>query len=39
MHAKSSCAIGAFTVTNDITRSINAKFFSEVGKQTKMLAI
>ena len=39
MHAKSSGAIGAFTVTNDITRYIKAKFFSEVGKQTEMLAI
>ena len=36
MHAKGSGAIGAFTVTNDITRYTNAKLFSEVGKQTEM---
>lgn len=39
MHAKGSDVIGAFTVTNDITRYTEAKLFSEVGKQTKMLVI
>ena len=39
MHAKGSGAIGSFTVTNDITRYTKAKLFSEVGKQTEMLAI
>ena len=38
MHAKGSGTIGAFTVTNDITRYTKAKLFSEVGKQTEMLA-
>ena len=38
MHAKGSGAIGSFTVTNDITRYTKAKLFSEVGKQTEMLA-
>jgi catalase len=38
MHAKGSGAIGAFTVTYDITRYTKAKVFSEVGKQTEMLA-
>ena len=38
MHAKGSGAIGSFTVTNDITRYSKAKIFSEVGKQTEMLA-
>jgi catalase len=37
MHAKDSAAIGAFTVTNDITRYTKAKLFSGVGKQTEML--
>jgi len=39
MRAKGSGAIGAFTVTNDITRYTEAKLFSEVGKQTEMLVI
>jgi len=38
MHAKGSGAIGAFTVTHDITRYTKAKLFSEVGKQMEMLA-
>jgi catalase len=37
MHAKGSGAIGAFTVTHDITRYTKAKLFSEVGKQTEIL--
>lgn len=39
MHAKGSGAIGAFTVTHDITRYTTAKLFSEVGKQAEMLVI
>lgn len=38
VHAKGSGAFGTFTVTNDITKYTKAKMFSEVGKQTKMLA-
>jgi catalase len=38
MHVKGSGAVGTFTVTRDITRSTKAKLFSEVGKQTEMLA-
>src|ERR1700727_1058363 len=38
MHAKGSGAHGTFTVTRDITRYTKAKIFSEVGKQTPMLA-
>jgi catalase len=36
-HAKGS-AIGAFTFTHDICRSTKVKLFSEVGKQTEVLA-
>lgn len=38
MHAKGSAAYGTFTVTNDITKYTKAKIFSEVGKQTPMIA-
>src|SRR5699024_8935605 len=38
MHAKSSGAHGTFTVTNDITKYTKTKIFSEIGKQTEMLA-
>ncbi|HLR14039.1 MAG TPA: catalase [Burkholderiaceae bacterium] len=38
MHAKGSGAFGTFTVTHDITRYTRAAIFSEVGKQTDMLA-
>src|SRR4051794_4111414 len=38
MHAKGWGAHGTFTVTKDITRYTKAKIFSEVGKQTSMLA-
>lgn len=38
MHAKGSAAYGTFTVTNDITKYTKAKIFSEVGKQTEMIA-
>jgi len=38
MHAKGSGAIGAFTVTHNITRCTTAKLCSDVGKQTEMLA-
>ena len=38
MHAKDSGAIGAFTVTHGTTRYTKAELFSEVGKQTEMLA-
>ena len=36
MHAKSSAAFGAFTVTNDITAYTKAKVFSHVGKKTDL---
>jgi catalase len=38
MHAKGWGAHGTFTVTKDITRYTKAKIFSEIGKQTPMLA-
>jgi catalase len=38
MHAKGSGAFGTFTVTHDITKYTKAHIFSEIGKQTKMLA-
>src|SRR2546429_275631 len=38
MHAKGWGAFGTFTVTHDITRYTKAKIFSEIGKQTPMLA-
>ena len=38
MHAKGWGAHGTFTVTNDITQYTNAKIFSQVGKQTPLLA-
>jgi catalase len=38
MHAKGSGAYGTFTVTHDVTRYTKALLFSEVGKQTEMLA-
>ena len=38
MHAKGAGAFGTFTVTNDITKYSRAKIFSEVGKQTQMMA-
>src|SRR5689334_5997322 len=38
MHAKGAGAHGTFTVTHDITRYTKAKIFSEIGKQTPMLA-
>ncbi|GGX13364.1 catalase [Aquimarina muelleri] len=38
VHAKGWGAQGTFTVTNDITKYTRAKIFSEVGKQTSMLA-
>ena len=38
MHAKGSGAFGTFTVTHDITKYTKAAIFSEVGKQTRMLA-
>ena len=38
MHAKGAGAHGTFTVTHDITRYTKAKIFSEVGKQTPMMA-
>jgi catalase len=38
MHAQGSGAYGTFAVTHDITRCTKAKLFSEVGKQTEMLA-
>lgn len=36
MHAKGSGAFGTFTVTQDITRFIKAKIFSQIGKKTDM---
>lgn len=38
VHAKGWGAHGTFTVTNDITRYTSAKIFSQVGKQTDMIA-
>jgi len=38
MHAKGSGAFGTFTVTHDITKYTKAHIFSEIGKQTEMLA-
>src|ERR1700739_14173 len=38
MHAKGAGAHGSFTVTHDITRYTKAKLFSEIGKQTPVLA-
>ena len=38
MHAKGSGAFGTFTVTNDISAYSCADIFSEVGKQTPLLA-
>lgn len=38
VHAKGAGAFGKFTVTHDITRYTKAKLFSEVGKETKILA-
>ncbi|MEW4488522.1 catalase [Thalassoglobus sp. JC818] len=38
VHAKGWGAYGTFTVTHDITRFTRAKIFSEVGKETEMIA-
>lgn len=38
VHAKGWGAFGTFTVTRDITRYTRASIFSEIGKQTQMLA-
>ena len=38
VHAKGSGAYGTFTVTNDITQYTKAKLFSEIGKQTEVIA-
>src|SRR3977135_177647 len=38
MHAKGAGAHGTFTVTHDITRYSKAKVFSQIGKQTPMMA-
>lgn len=38
VHAKGWGAHGTFTVTNDISQYTRAKIFSEVGKQTPMIA-
>src|SRR6202047_5295348 len=38
VHAKGWGAFGTLTITSDITRYTKAKVFSEVGKQTAMLA-
>src|SRR6266545_1773169 len=38
VHAKGWGAFGTLTITNDITRYTKAKVFSEIGKQTAMLA-
>lgn len=38
VHAKGSGAFGTFTVTNDITKYTKAALFSEVGKETEMVA-
>ena len=38
VHAKGWGAYGTFTVTHDITKYTKAKLFSEIGKQTEVLA-
>jgi catalase len=38
VHAKGAGAFGKFTVTHDITQYTKAKLFSEVGKETPILA-
>ena len=38
MHAKGSGAHGVFRVTKDITKYTKAKIFSEIGKETEMIA-
>ena len=38
VHAKGSGAYGTFTVTNDITKYTKAALFSEVGKETELVA-
>ena len=38
VHAKGAGALGTFIVTNDITQYSKAKLFSEVGKQTEIIA-
>ena len=38
VHAKGGGAFGTFTVTHDITKYTKAKFLSEVGKETPVLA-
>jgi catalase len=38
VHAKGAGAFGTLTVTHDVTQYTKAKMFSEVGKQTPMLA-
>lgn len=38
VHAKGSGAFGTLTITKDITKYSKAKVFSEVGKQTPMIA-
>src|SRR5262245_65503447 len=38
MHAKGWGAHGTFTVTHDITRYTKAKVFSQIGKQTPLIA-
>ncbi|MBD2251313.1 catalase [Nostoc parmelioides] len=38
VHAKGSGAYGTFTVTQDITKYTKAKLFSQVGKQTEVIA-
>lgn len=38
VHAKGSGAFGTFKVTNDITKYTKASVFSEVGKETEVLA-
>ncbi len=38
VHAKGAGAYGTFTVTHDITKYTKAKIFSEVGKETEVLA-
>ncbi|OLS02610.1 catalase [Tissierella creatinophila] len=38
MHAKGSGAFGTFRVIHDITKYTKASIFSEIGKETKMLA-
>lgn len=38
VHAKGSGAYNTLTVTNDVTRYTTAKLFSQIGKQTEVLA-